>query len=588
MAEKEPIDFDFLFRLRELINSARSFDDVLSTSTDETLEFSGADSLLLYLCVKSPELIPEHVGLRAQNINNAEAILEVARESAANKDGPIDLLMSKISTADIPYIFETTPNTAIEHWSGVVDEVKNVLVVPIYGEDRILGVVELVNVLASGATSNTNGTVFFSTQLVGRALGSKIRNNMLRLIQQSSLLSTEVIKRKCTAEAYISSVGEMIVNDDLTQYGLCIVRICNDHGRVELESRNSAGSVDWSSYVQPMNLDEAGLFGRAYRDRLPVEIASIDKSTLAEFGNAAWVEENGIRAYYCMPILHEDLAIGTISLFLNYPYKHSKNDQRFLELLAHSLGKTIVLESAMNAERASSAETQGDFVREISRLQSVKEFAHIYKNDARLVIHTLESVIPSLTKGRTRELHQLIQHLENRKEVLQDYIETSRGAGGQKKSFSLNDLVREIIDHNKPDAELSSVSVNFNGQSDMPFVYMNRGRLMEAVSNIYDNAIKACKLSKGNAKREVEVSTYIDNQFNDYCIQITDNGVGIDSELKEAIFDEGVSMFDGTGQGLYFSKRILDELVGEIHVVSTVGRGSTFTIRFPLDIHTDI
>ena len=66
-------------------------------------------------------------------------------------------------------------------------------------------------------------------------------------------------------------------------------------------------------------------------------------------------------------------------------------------------------------------------------------------------------------------------------------------------------------------------------------------------------------------------------------ITVTDTGSGIPPERLSAIFDDFVTTKRrGLGLGLAISKRIVEQLDGTITVASEVGRGTAFTLRFPV------
>ena len=65
-------------------------------------------------------------------------------------------------------------------------------------------------------------------------------------------------------------------------------------------------------------------------------------------------------------------------------------------------------------------------------------------------------------------------------------------------------------------------------------------------------------------------------------ISVTDTGSGIPADRLAAIFDDFVTTKRrGLGLGLAISKRIVEQLDGTIAVESEVGRGTSFTLRFP-------
>ncbi|WP_420263829.1 PAS domain S-box protein [Candidatus Magnetominusculus dajiuhuensis] len=93
--------------------------------------------------------------------------------------------------------------------------------------------------------------------------------------------------------------------------------------------------------------------------------------------------------------------------------------------------------------------------------------------------------------------------------------------------------------------------------------------------------INACQAIEGEG--EVKVATAADTEKIE--IAITDNGKGIPPEIQTKIFDPFFTTKPvgvGTGLGLSISYKIIKEHLGDIIVDSTVGKGTTFTVRLPL------
>ena len=65
-------------------------------------------------------------------------------------------------------------------------------------------------------------------------------------------------------------------------------------------------------------------------------------------------------------------------------------------------------------------------------------------------------------------------------------------------------------------------------------------------------------------------------------IEVEDSGVGIASDVLPRLFDPFFSTKDGgNGLGLALTQQIVRDHGGDVEVSSTVGRGTTFTVRVP-------
>jgi len=107
------------------------------------------------------------------------------------------------------------------------------------------------------------------------------------------------------------------------------------------------------------------------------------------------------------------------------------------------------------------------------------------------------------------------------------------------------------------------------------------------ITNLVDNAIKFTQ------KGEIVVHIYVDAQAGGAMgvIDVSDSGIGISPEKLDLIFDafsqedsSTTRRFGGTGLGLSISRHLVSMMAGHIQVKSTLGVGSTFTIRVPLDV----
>ena len=103
--------------------------------------------------------------------------------------------------------------------------------------------------------------------------------------------------------------------------------------------------------------------------------------------------------------------------------------------------------------------------------------------------------------------------------------------------------------------------------------------------NLYSNAYDAIPDDRNG---QVSIDVGMDQAY--LMIRVSDNGIGISPEMKEKIFDFGISTKTDhrmRGIGLYLCKQIAEAHNGELSVEkSELDVGSTFIIKFPLAIST--
>jgi len=142
-------------------------------------------------------------------------------------------------------------------------------------------------------------------------------------------------------------------------------------------------------------------------------------------------------------------------------------------------------------------------------------------------------------------------------------------------AMDLNAAVAEIVDSMRVEGERNGIAVELNAYPDPLVIEGDRFALGRVFRNLVTNAIQATP--DGG---RVAVTTTRDGQ--QVQVVVADTGSGIAPERLGKIFEDYVTTKrHGLGLGLAISKRIVEQLDGTIAVASEVGRGTTFTLRFP-------
>jgi PAS domain S-box-containing protein len=121
---------------------------------------------------------------------------------------------------------------------------------------------------------------------------------------------------------------------------------------------------------------------------------------------------------------------------------------------------------------------------------------------------------------------------------------------------------------------------------DIPFVSCNIGELNQVFLNLIVNAAHAIHdAGKDSGNGEIHISTALEGDT--VVIRVRDNGCGIPAEHLSRVYDPFFTTKEvgrGTGQGLAITHSIIvDKHAGEVSVASTVGVGTEFTLRLPVN-----
>jgi PAS domain S-box-containing protein len=154
-------------------------------------------------------------------------------------------------------------------------------------------------------------------------------------------------------------------------------------------------------------------------------------------------------------------------------------------------------------------------------------------------------------------------------------------------AMNLSTLLQDIIDNQSGAASAHNTNLVWGWSgANTDWIYADKERIQHVLMNVIGNAVKFTH----GGRISVEAKVVGDPAaIPDIRITVQDTGVGMNESLKEQIFDDfmtGDASYDrdvgGTGLGLGIAQRFVSAMGGTIHVASEEGKGSAFTIQFPI------
>ncbi|MET8305909.1 ATP-binding protein [Micromonospora sp. NPDC005173] len=205
-----------------------------------------------------------------------------------------------------------------------------------------------------------------------------------------------------------------------------------------------------------------------------------------------------------------------------------------------------------------------------------------------------DAATPDLSEDlvAARRFAERIQHESTRLgRLVQELLELTRLQGAEPQPpaepVALDWVIAEVVDRTRTTASARGVEVTVTGERGLT-VYGSDTQLATAVANLVENAI-----NYSGDDTTVRVTTRGDDEHVE--IAVADQGIGIAPTDVDRVFerfyraDQARSRATGgTGLGLAIVKHIASNHGGRVEVSSTLGGGSTFTLRLPASPPDDL
>jgi signal transduction histidine kinase len=166
------------------------------------------------------------------------------------------------------------------------------------------------------------------------------------------------------------------------------------------------------------------------------------------------------------------------------------------------------------------------------------------------------------------------------KNLVQELLTFSRTGKKSVESVDLNGLVRSTLVLIEARARTQGVQIIQELTEGLPIIQANKTQLQQVLVNLGTNALD---VMKGGGTLTIHTRR---NGHSGVSLDVTDTGGGIPEEVRPRIFEPFFTtkpVGEGTGLGLSLVYEIVQQHHGDIEVDSQIGRGTTMSVKLPVN-----
>jgi signal transduction histidine kinase/DNA-binding response OmpR family regulator len=195
----------------------------------------------------------------------------------------------------------------------------------------------------------------------------------------------------------------------------------------------------------------------------------------------------------------------------------------------------------------------------------------------------------NLTAKQSQNINIIHSSSEYLSIVVNDILDISQMETNQLElhpyDFCLNKFLHHLVEVFKSRAAQKRLTLIYEPSPHLPTgIHADEKRLRQILINLLSNAVKFTQ--RGQVRFKVDISPSAGESARAKIrFQVEDTGIGIAQEHLEKIFlpfeqmSHWKNKSEGTGLGLAITKKLVEMMKGELHVESTLGKGSTFWVE---------
>ncbi|MCK5162080.1 MAG: PAS domain-containing protein [Desulfobacula sp.] len=220
--------------------------------------------------------------------------------------------------------------------------------------------------------------------------------------------------------------------------------------------------------------------------------------------------------------------------------------------------------------------------------------AHEINNPIQGLLTFCDYMLSILNAGRLSDDHLkkfkdhlslMSTELERCGSIVSGMLSFARESDLEYKHIDLNEILNAVLNLTRHKLKLGNIKLATDLYPAPLMLEGDINQLQQCFLNLISNANES--MPEGG---DLAVTSWMDKESENACIEIRDTGYGIPEELKDNLFDPFFTTKDvgqGTGLGLSIVHGVVKNHKGTIKIDSREGEGSAFTLTFPVIFSVD-
>lgn len=349
----------------------------------------------------------------------------------------------------------------------------------------------------------------------------------------------------------------------------------------------SLGAVAIAMYItenvadgMPPNLIEVAVFPEEGAIALP-ETFAVENYPILSMGSSGLVRQRR----FVLPLIYEEAILGFLMTGRDdrdwFDYEQSQIQQ-----IANTLAIACALDRRnqwLTANQQRNYEQQNNFLASLlhqlrNPLTAIRTFAQLLSR--RIMAEDPNQKFVTGILRETQHIQDLLSEADQPAPLLLSEAEHEKAllpAAMELTEIDLSEILEAINSFASAIAQSRNIQFLSNIPSHLPKVLGNESALREAIGNLAENALKYTP-ERGYVFLGADVKP--DTVY----IYVQDTGVGIPDADLSRLFERNFrgrqadGEIAGTGLGLAIANELVQKMEGSIHVISEVGKGSTFAV----------